>query len=100
MEKNFQGIVETIQVPAKGVRFGLGYVPINDEAEMKSKNVDQALARPISHLYQSFLFRDYADDDGLGEEVWGLFKEIDAVIEDEVEISGIRDAEPREKLQN
>ncbi|XP_049358620.1 uncharacterized protein LOC125823271 [Solanum verrucosum] len=55
--KHFQGIVEPIQIPAKEAKFGLGYVPIDvDKAEMKNKSVDQALARPIPHLYQSFWY--------------------------------------------
>lgn len=33
--KNFQGIVEPSQIPAKGAMFCLGYVPTNDETEMK-----------------------------------------------------------------
>ncbi|XP_049381499.1 disease resistance protein RPV1-like [Solanum stenotomum] len=62
--KHFQGIVEPIQIPTKGAKFGLGYVPTDDEAEMKNKNVVQALARPIPHLYQSFPVRGYVNDDG------------------------------------
>uniref|UniRef100_M1B273 Gag/pol polyprotein n=1 Tax=Solanum tuberosum TaxID=4113 RepID=M1B273_SOLTU len=99
--KHFQGIVEPIQVPARGVKFGLGYVPTDaDKAEMKNKSVDQALARPIPHLYQSFPAREHADDGGLGEGIWGLFEDIDAVIEEEAGTSGIRDAEPDEQMQN
>lgn len=41
--KNFKKIVEHIQVPAKGAKFVLGYVPTDDAAEMKSKNVDKPL---------------------------------------------------------
>jgi len=41
--KHFQGIIEPIQIPTKGEKFGLGYVPTDaNEAEMKNKNVDQA----------------------------------------------------------
>uniref|UniRef100_M1BHJ0 Uncharacterized protein n=1 Tax=Solanum tuberosum TaxID=4113 RepID=M1BHJ0_SOLTU len=100
MEKHFQGIVEPIQIPAKRAKFGLRYVPTDDEAEMKNKCVDQALARPIPHLYQSFPVREYVNDDGLGEGIWGLFEKIDAVIEEEARTTGIRDAEPEEQLQN
>ncbi|XP_015167184.1 uncharacterized protein [Solanum tuberosum] len=79
--KHFQGIVEPIQVPARGVKFGLGYVPTDaDKAEMKNKS--------------------HADDGGLGEGIWGLFEDIDAVIEEEAGTSGIRDAEPDEQMQN
>ncbi|KAK4726780.1 hypothetical protein R3W88_031697 [Solanum pinnatisectum] len=98
--KHFQGIVEPIKIPAKGARFGLGYVPTDDEAEMKNKSVDQALARPIPHLYQSFPVREYVNDDGLEEGICGLFEEIDAVVEEEAGTSSIRDAKPAEQLQN
>ncbi|XP_049350430.1 uncharacterized protein LOC125815075 [Solanum verrucosum] len=99
--KHFQGIVEPIEIPAKGAKFGLGYVPTEaDETEMKNKSSDQALARPIPHLYQSFPVRGYVNNDGLGEGICGLFEEIDAVIEEEVGTSGIRDAEPEERLKN
>lgn len=96
----FQGIIETIHILAKGLTFCLGYVPTNDEVEMKRKNVDWALARPILCLYQSFPIREYPDNDGLGEGVWGLFDEINAIIEDEVEIFSIHDCDPREQLKN
>ena len=96
--KHFQGIVEPVQIPAKGAKFGLGYVPTDDEAETKNKNVDQALARPIPHLYQSSLVREYVNDAGLGEGIWGLSVEIDVVIEEEAGTSSIRDAEPEEEL--
>ncbi|KAK4737904.1 hypothetical protein R3W88_001601 [Solanum pinnatisectum] len=65
--KHFQGIVEPIQIPARGAKFGLGYVPTDDEAGMKNKSIDQALARPIPYLYQSFLVREYVNDGCLGE---------------------------------
>uniref|UniRef100_M1DD38 Gag/pol polyprotein n=1 Tax=Solanum tuberosum TaxID=4113 RepID=M1DD38_SOLTU len=82
--KYFQGIVEPIQIPSKGEKFGLGYVPTNtDKAEMKNKSIDQALARLIPYLYQSFPVRENVNDGGLGEGIWGLFEEIDAVIEEE-----------------
>ena len=97
----FQGIVEPIQIPAKGAKFGLLYVPTDaDEAQMKNKSFDQALARPIPHLYQSFPVRENVNDGGLREGICGLFEEIDAVIEEEAGTSGIRDAEPEEQLQN
>uniref|UniRef100_M1DVI2 Gag/pol polyprotein n=1 Tax=Solanum tuberosum TaxID=4113 RepID=M1DVI2_SOLTU len=98
--KHFQGIVGPIQIPAKGAKFGLGYVPTDDKAETKNKSVDQVLTRPIPHLYQSFSVREYVNNSGLGEESGGLFEEIDAVIEEEAGTSGIRDAKPEEQLQN
>ncbi|KAK4716727.1 hypothetical protein R3W88_015065 [Solanum pinnatisectum] len=79
--KHFQGIVEPIKIPFKGAKFGLGYVPTDDEAEMKNKSVDQALPRPIPHLYQSFPVQEYVDDDDLGEGIYGLFEEIYAIVE-------------------
>ena len=70
-----------------------------DEIKMK-KSSDQALAKPISHLYQSFPVRKYANPDDLGEGICDLFEEIDVVIEEEVELAAIRDAETGEKMQN
>uniref|UniRef100_A0A0V0GYZ4 Putative ovule protein n=1 Tax=Solanum chacoense TaxID=4108 RepID=A0A0V0GYZ4_SOLCH len=101
LEKHFQGIFEPIQIPARGAKFGLGYVPTDaDEAEVMNKSVDRILARPMSHLYQSFPVREYVKDNGLGEGIWGLFEEVDAIIEDEARTLGIRDAEQEEQLQN
>ncbi|KAK4715536.1 hypothetical protein R3W88_013874 [Solanum pinnatisectum] len=70
--RHFQGIIEPIQILARGAKFGLGYVPTDDEVELQNKSVDQALARPIPHLYQSFPIQEYVDSDGLGEGVWNL----------------------------
>lgn len=68
---------------------------------MKMKKIDdQALARPIPHQYQSFPIWEYSDRDGLGERIWGLFKDIDAIIEYEVELACIRDADLGEHLKN
>uniref|UniRef100_M1DZ61 Gag-pro n=1 Tax=Solanum tuberosum TaxID=4113 RepID=M1DZ61_SOLTU len=67
---------------------------------MKNKSVDQALSRTIPHLYQLFPVRGCVNDDSLKEGIWGLFGEIDAVIEEEAGTSGICDAEPEEQLQN
>uniref|UniRef100_M1DZV3 Uncharacterized protein n=1 Tax=Solanum tuberosum TaxID=4113 RepID=M1DZV3_SOLTU len=89
--KHFQGIVEPIQILAKGAKFGLGYVPV------KNKSVDQESARPITHLYQSLPMREHGIDSGLGEGIWGIFEEVDAVMEDEAETSGIHDVEPEEQ---
>ena len=96
---NFQRIIEPIKVLVKGARYRLGYVPTNYEVKMK-KSSDQALSRPIPHLYQSFLVREYVDHDGLREGICDLFEEINVVIEDEVELDGIRDVDPGEQLQN
>jgi len=78
----------------------LGYVPTeDDEVEVMSQNVDQALARPIPHLYQSFPVRDYVKDGDLGEGIWNLFKEFDAIFEEETGTSGICDADPVKQVQ-
>ena len=65
----------------------------------KKKN-DQALAKPIPHLYQSFPVREYAEHEDLGEGICDLFEEIDAIVEKEVELTGIRDAESGDVLRN
>ena len=58
------------------------------------------MSKPIQHLYQSFPVREYAEHEDLMEEICDFFEEIDAAIEKEVELAGIRDAEPGEMLQN
>ena len=65
--RNSYGFVEPIQVRIKGSRYGLGYVPTNDDEKTKKKK-DQTLAKPIPHLYQSFLVREYAEHEDLGKE--------------------------------
>lgn len=55
---------------------------------------------PILYWYKSFAVREYVDYDGLGEGIWDLFEEIDIVIKNEVETSGILIAKPGEQLQN
>ena len=79
---NSQGIIERIQVPVKGSRYGLGYTPTDDYMNMKKIN-DQQLANTIPHLYQSFPVRVYADQDDLREGFYSLFEEIDVVIKNE-----------------
>ena len=49
MGNNSQGIIKPIQVPVKGEKYGLGYVPPDDEEKMKMSD-GQALARIIPHL--------------------------------------------------
>ena len=61
---------------------------------------DQALSKPIPHLYQSFQVREFAEHEYLAEGTCSLFKEIDVVTEEVVEMAGIRDAETRKMLQN
>ena len=77
----------------------MGYVPTDGEMDMK-KSGDQALAKPIPHLYQSSPIRGYAEREDFGERICELFEEIDGVVEEEDELAGIRDAEPGEVLQN
>ena len=67
--------------------------------KMKKKN-DQALAMLIPYLYQSFPIREYTEHEDLREGICDLFEEIDVVVEEKVELDGIRDAEPGEVLQN
>ncbi|XP_015057657.1 uncharacterized protein LOC107003924 [Solanum pennellii] len=52
---------------------------VQPDDEMKMKNSDQALVKPIPHLYQSFPVREYVDHDDLVEGISGLFEEIDEV---------------------
>ena len=97
--RNAQGIIEPIPVLATGSKYGLGYIPTDDDAKMKRKK-DQELTKLIPHLYQSFPVREYAEPEDCGKGVCDLFKEINAIIEWEVEPASIRDAEPGEMLQN
>ena len=77
----------------------MGYVPTDDDEKTKKKK-DQALDNPIPHLYQSFSVHEYAEQEDLGEGIYGLFEEIDAIIEEEVELKGFRIDEHGEMLQN
>ena len=86
-------------VLVKGSRYGLGYILPDDDMKVKKKN-DQALTKPIPHLYQSFPIRMYAEHEDLRERICDLFEDIDVVVEEEVEIAGIRDAELGEVLRN
>ena len=56
---NSQGIIKPILASFKGARYGLGYVHTDDDMKAKKKN-DQALAKTIPYLYQSFPVREYA----------------------------------------
>ncbi|XP_069150824.1 uncharacterized protein [Solanum lycopersicum] len=64
---------------------------------MKRKK-DQELSKPIPHLYQSFPVREHAEPEDCGKGICDLFKEINAIVEEEVEPAGIRDVEPGEML--
>ena len=89
---NSQGIIEPILVLVKGAIYSLGYTPKDDDMKTKKKN-DQALVNLIQNLYQSFPVWEYAEHEDLWEGICDLFEEIDAVIEEKVELAGIRDAE-------
>ena len=97
--RDSQGIIEPVPVLVKGSRYGLGYIPTDDDVKMKNKR-DKELAKPTPHQYQSFPIRQYAEPEDFGEGICDLFEEINVVVEDEVELAGIRDAIPGEVLQN
>ena len=97
--RNALGIIEPVLVLATGSNYGLGYIPTDDDVKMKRKK-DQGLTKPIPHLYQSFLVRKHAKPEDDGEGICDLFREINVVIEEEVNPAGIRDAEPGEMLRN
>ena len=69
--RNSQGIVEPILVPIKEARYGLGYIPTDDDMNTKKKN-DQALTKPIPHLYQSLPISEYDEYDDLEEGICGI----------------------------
>ena len=81
MGRNSQWIIEPVPVPIKGDKYGLGYIPTYDDVKTKKKN-DQALDKPISHLYQSFPFREYGEHEDLWEGICGFLEDIDVVIEE------------------
>ncbi|XP_069143469.1 uncharacterized protein [Solanum lycopersicum] len=97
--RNAQGIIELFLVLATGSKYGLGYIPTNDDVKMKREK-DQGLTKPIPHLYQSFPVREHAVPEDDGEGIGDFFKEINAIIDEEVNPAGIHDVEPGEMLQN
>ena len=97
--RDSKGIIEPVSILVKGSRYGLGYIPTDDDMKMKKK-MDQELAKLISHLYQSFPIREYAEHEDLREGIWELFEEIDVVVEEVVELAGVHDAEPEQVLRN
>ena len=70
--RNSQGIIEPIPVPIKRDRYGLGYIPTEDDMKMK-KISDQVLHKLILHLYHWFPVWEYADRDGLKKGICDLF---------------------------
>ncbi|XP_069143545.1 uncharacterized protein [Solanum lycopersicum] len=97
--RNAQGIIESVSVLATGSKYDLGYIPTDVDVKMKRKK-DQGLTKPIPHLYQSFPVRKHAEPEDDGEGICDLFREVNAVIKEEVNPAGIRDAEPGEMLRN
>ncbi|XP_015060443.1 uncharacterized protein LOC107006392 [Solanum pennellii] len=97
--RDSQGIIEPVPIVVKGSRYSLGYILTDDDMKVKKKT-DQALTKPIPHLYQSFPIREYAEHEDLREGICDLFEEIDVVVEEEVELAVIRDAHPGEVLRN
>ena len=97
--RDSQDIIELVSVLVKGSRYGLEYISIDDDMKMKKKN-DQALSKPIPHLYQSFPIWEYAEHEDLMEGISDLFEEINDVVEEEVELACIHDAELGEVMRN
>ena len=97
--RNAQGIIEAVPVLATGSKYGLGYIPTDDDLKIKRKKYKE-LTKTIPPLYQSFPVQEHVEPEDNGEGICGLFREINAVIEEEVDLAGIRDAEPGEMLQN
>ena len=97
--RDSQGIIEPAPILDKGSIYGLGYSLTDDDVKMNKKN-DQAVAKPIPHMHQSFPIHEYAEHEDLREGICDLFEEIEVVVEEEVELAGIRDAEPVEVLRN
>ncbi|XP_069155857.1 uncharacterized protein [Solanum lycopersicum] len=95
--RDSQGIIEPVPVLAQGSKYGLGYIPTDDD---RKRRRDQELTKPIPHLYHSFPVREHAEPEDGGEGICDLFKEINTVIEEEAESAGFRDAEPGEMLKN
>ena len=60
------------------------------------KSSGQTMAKLIPHLYESCPVWEYADRDGLGKGICVLYEEIDAVIEEDIELVGTRDADTGE----
>nr|XP_025888854.1 uncharacterized protein LOC104649327 [Solanum lycopersicum] len=97
--RNAQGIIEPVPVLTTGSKYGLGYIPTDDDLKIKRKK-HQEFTKPIPPLYQSFPVQEHVEPEDNGEGICGLFREINAVIEEEVDPAGIRDVEPGEMLQN
>ncbi|KAH0737711.1 hypothetical protein KY290_036416 [Solanum tuberosum] len=64
------------------------------------KEINHVPPKALPHLYQSFLVREYANDDGLGEGTGGLSKVVDVRLEKLIETPSIRDVKPMEQVLN
>ncbi|XP_069145633.1 uncharacterized protein [Solanum lycopersicum] len=69
--RNAQGIIKPVPVFAQGSKYGLGYIPTDDDMKMKRRR-DQELTKPIPHLYHSFPVRVHAEPEDDGEEICDL----------------------------
>ena len=74
-------MIEPVPVLATGSKFGLGYIPTDDDVKMKRKK-DQELTKRITYLYQSFPVREHVVPEDCGEGICDLFKEINAIIKE------------------
>ena len=64
--RNAQGIIEPVPDLATGSKYGLGYIPIDEDLQIKRKK-DQELTEPILPLYQSFPVREHVEPEDNGE---------------------------------
>ena len=48
--RNSQGMIEPVPVLATGSKYGLGYIPTDDDLKIKGKK-DKELTKPIPSLY-------------------------------------------------
>ena len=90
--RDSKGIIDPVPVLVKGSRYSLRYISTDDDMKRKKKN-EQELSNPIPHLYQSFPIREYAEPEDFREWISDRFEEIDFLVEEEVELAGIRDDE-------
>ncbi|XP_055824335.1 uncharacterized protein LOC129892818 [Solanum dulcamara] len=71
-------------------------VALEQKKGQKKKKVDHAPSKPFPHMYQ-FLVQKCENNVGLVGGVRNLFEESDVVM---IEMSGIRDADPKERIEN
>ena len=73
--RNSQGITDPIQVPFKGVRYGLGFVPTYDDVKMK-KNGGQTFAWQSPTCTNHFQSVSMPIVIALGKEFGAFFKRL------------------------